>query len=179
MTAHYAELHCFSNFSFLHGASRPEELVQQAVALNYSALAITDECSVAGVVRAHVEAKKLNLKLIIGSDFTSEEGLHFIVLAPDRRAYGQLTTLISRARRRSEKGEYCVRVADLQPVTDACLFIWLPAVTQCVQPNAHCANFMNSTRSRLWIGLHNNLGAADENTCLARMQFAQRLGLPL
>jgi len=179
MTAHYAELHCFSNFSFLHGASRPEELVQQAVALNYSALAITDECSVAGVVRAHLEAKKLNLKLIIGSDFTSEEGLHFIVLAPDRRAYGQLTTLISRARRRSEKGEYCVRVADLQPATDACLFIWLPAVTQCVQPNAHCANFMNSTRSRLWIGLHNNLGAADENTCLARMQFAQRLGLPL
>ena len=54
----YAELHCRSNFSFLTGASHPEELVERAAALGYAALAITDECSLAGVVRAHVEARE-------------------------------------------------------------------------------------------------------------------------
>ena len=97
----YAELHCLTHFSFLRGASHPAELVQQAHALGYSALAITDECSLAGVVQAHVATRDFPLKLIIGSEFHSEEGLHFILLAPDRRAYGQLSTLISRARRRS------------------------------------------------------------------------------
>src|SRR6266446_9988021 len=64
----YAELHCRSNFSFLTGASHPEELVERAQELGYSALAITDECSVAGVVRAHTEAERLSLHLIIGTE---------------------------------------------------------------------------------------------------------------
>ena len=63
----YAELHCLSNYSFLRGASNPEELVERAAELGYQALAITDECSVAGVVRAHVAARDVGLKLIIGS----------------------------------------------------------------------------------------------------------------
>ena len=86
----YSELHCFTNFSFLKGASHPEEMVQQAAALGYQALAITDECSVAGVVRAHVEARRHNIKLIIGTDVITEEQLHLVILAPTRRAYGQL-----------------------------------------------------------------------------------------
>ena len=65
----YAELHCRSNFSFQRGASNPEELVARAHVLGYSALAMTDECSVAGVVRAHIEAKKLGLKLLPGVEF--------------------------------------------------------------------------------------------------------------
>jgi error-prone DNA polymerase len=65
----YAELHCCTNFSFLRGASHPEELVERAHALGYSALAITDECSLAGVVRAHVAAKECGLKIIIGAEF--------------------------------------------------------------------------------------------------------------
>ena len=65
----YAELHCRTNFSFQVGASHAEELVARAHALGYSALAITDECSVAGLVRAHAEAKKLGLKLLAGSEF--------------------------------------------------------------------------------------------------------------
>ena len=66
---HYAELHCRTNFSFLSGASHPEELVERAHDLGYRALAITDECSLAGVVRAHIEAKERKLHLIIGSEF--------------------------------------------------------------------------------------------------------------
>ena len=65
----YAELHCLSNFTFLRGASHAEELVERACTLGYSALAITDECSLAGVVRAHVAAKAHGLKLLIGSEF--------------------------------------------------------------------------------------------------------------
>ena len=64
----YAELHCISNFTFLRGASRPEELVVSAAELGYHAIAITDECSMAGVVRAHTQAKTTGIKLIIGSE---------------------------------------------------------------------------------------------------------------
>src|SRR5258708_18166579 len=64
----YAELHCLSNFSFLRGASHPEELVEHAAALGYSALALTDECSLAGVVRAHVAPKETGLQLIVGTE---------------------------------------------------------------------------------------------------------------
>src|SRR5512136_1526082 len=65
----YAELHCLSNFSFLRGASHPEELVERAASAGYAALALTDECSLAGVVRAHLAAKDAGLKLIVGSEF--------------------------------------------------------------------------------------------------------------
>ena len=71
----YAELHCLSNFSFLRGASHPEELVERAQALGYAALAITDECSVAGAVRAHLAAKDAGLPLVIGSEFTLGDGV--------------------------------------------------------------------------------------------------------
>src|SRR6185437_10509698 len=71
----YAELHCLSNYTFLRGASCPEELVDRAGGLGYHALAITDECSVAGVVRAHVAAKEAGLQLIVGSEIAFTEGL--------------------------------------------------------------------------------------------------------
>ena len=81
----YAELHCISNFTFLRGASHPEELVARAKTLGYAALAITDECSLAGVVRAHVEAKKNGLPLIIGSEFRLDDGLRLLLLATESR----------------------------------------------------------------------------------------------
>ena len=86
----YAELHCVSNFSFLRGASHPEELAARAAALGYTALAITDECSLAGVVRAHVAAKEHKLKFIIGAEFRVEAGPKIVLLATGRNAYGHL-----------------------------------------------------------------------------------------
>jgi error-prone DNA polymerase len=109
----YAELHCLSNFSFLRGASHPEELVMQASKLGYAALAITDECSVAGVVRAHGAAKTVNLKLIIGSEFRLEDGLRLVLLAGNLNGYGNLCELITLARRRAPKGEYRLARADI------------------------------------------------------------------
>src|SRR5690606_8311438 len=109
----YAELHACSNFSFLRGASHPEELVERAAELGYAALALTDECSVAGVVRAHVAAESKGLKLIVGSALSVEastapapaaaeyldRGFDVVVLAPNRESYGDLCALITCARR--------------------------------------------------------------------------------
>ena len=94
----YAELHCLSNFTFLRGASHAEELVARAQALGYSALAITGECSLAGVVRAHVAAKQHGLKLIIGTEVVIDDGPKLILLATSRESYGYISALITRAR---------------------------------------------------------------------------------
>ncbi|MDN8102643.1 error-prone DNA polymerase [Burkholderia multivorans] len=115
----YAELQCASNFSFLHGASRAEELVARAAQLGYSALAITDECSLAGIVRAHVEAKSVGLPLIVGSHFqlTSADGtpaLAFTALAMNREGYGNLCELVSLGRTRGKKGTYRLAPRDLE-----------------------------------------------------------------
>ena len=116
----YAELHCVSNFSFQRGASHPGELVRRAHELGYVALAITDECSFAGVVRAYQawlelrEEAKLQgragpaLKLIVGSEFRVEADTPFrlVVLARNREGYGNLSEFITRLRRSSAKGSY-------------------------------------------------------------------------
>ena len=114
----YAELQCLTHFTFLRGASSPEQLVQRAVKLGYHALAITDECTLAGVVKAHVAAKGLGLKLIIGSQMlvTPEDGspaFALLVLAMNKNGYGNLSELITVARTRAEKGTYLVRPRDI------------------------------------------------------------------
>src|SRR5512145_1115522 len=108
----YAELHCVSNFSFLRGASHPEELVARAAQLGYAALAITDECSMAGVVRAHLAAREHGIRLIVGSELRLDDGLRCVLLATDRRGYGRLCRLITRARRAAPKGRYRLTRAD-------------------------------------------------------------------
>jgi error-prone DNA polymerase len=118
----YAELRCVSNFSFLRGASQPEELVERAKQLGYTALAITDECSLAGVVRAHVAAKEHELKLLIGSQFLvepeeierDETPFTLTVLACNLEGYGNLCEFITKLRRASEKGTYRLPLADIR-----------------------------------------------------------------
>ena len=104
----YAELRCSTNFSFLRGASWPEELVERAKQLGYAALAVTDECSMAGVVRAHVAAKEHRLKLLIGSQFAvqSDSPFTLVVLACNRNGYGNLCEFITKLRRSAQKGTY-------------------------------------------------------------------------
>src|SRR5438067_1703583 len=123
----YAELHCLSNFSFLRGASHPEELVERAHALGYAALALTDECSLAGVVRAHLAAKEVGLKLVIGSEFTLTDGLKLALYATDRESYGDLAQLITRGRRNAKKGAYALTRDDVAALSSRCLALWLPS----------------------------------------------------
>lgn len=122
----YAELHCVSNFSFLRGASQPEELVFRAQSLGYAALAITDECSLAGVVRAHVAAKEAGLKLIIGIEMQLNDGPRLLALAPNKEAYTEISALVTCGRRRSEKGQYSLFRADVVNLIHQALLIWLP-----------------------------------------------------
>ncbi|CAB3794573.1 error-prone DNA polymerase [Paraburkholderia fynbosensis] len=114
----YAELFCRSNFSFLRGASHAEELAERAAQLGYSALAVTDECSLAGVVRAHVAAKATKLPFIVGSYFRlvnadGSPAFGLILLAKNREGYGNLSELITLARTRAPKGEYRLTPQDL------------------------------------------------------------------
>ena len=101
----YAELHCKTNFSFLEGASHPDELAVRAAELGYEALAVTDVNSLAGVVRAHVAAKQLGLKLLVGAEVRPIDAPAAVLLAADRASYGRLSRLLTRGRRNAPKGE--------------------------------------------------------------------------
>jgi len=130
----YAELHCVSNFSFLRGASHAEELVDTAIEHGYEALAITDECSMAGVVRAHGRIKELkaedpflSFRLIIGCEFALDDGFRLVALARDAKAYARLCRLITDARRNAEKGSYEINRELIERAgLDACVLILVP-----------------------------------------------------
>ena len=109
----YAELHCKTNFSFLEGASHPDELVRQAAELGYRALAVTDRNSLAGVVRAHIAAKEVGLQLIIGAEITPIDAPPVVLWATDRASYGRLCRLITRGRRAAPKGECALTLDDV------------------------------------------------------------------
>jgi error-prone DNA polymerase len=132
----YAELHCLSSFSFLRGASQPQELAERAVALGYAALALTDECSVAGVVRAHAALKGKSTRLIVGAEFRLACGMPLVVLAADRRGYGQLCRLITRGRRAAPKGQYHLTRGDMVELVGPghCLLLWTPRPADLVAP---------------------------------------------
>ncbi|MBI5898578.1 MAG: error-prone DNA polymerase [Rhodocyclales bacterium] len=139
----YAELHCVSNFSFLRGASHTEELVARAVELGYAALAITDECSFAGSVRAHLAARGQPLKLIHGTELTLACGMKLVLLACNRAGYGNLAALVTLGRRRAEKGSYHLTRMDLAGwdgggVPD-CLALWISAAGTRVGAGSLCA----------------------------------------
>ncbi|QJD91663.1 error-prone DNA polymerase [Duganella dendranthematis] len=152
----YAELQCVSHFSFLRGASPPELLVQRAAELGYSALAITDECSLAGVVKAHVEAKEIGLHLIIGSQMvvTPEDGspsFTLLILAMNRNGYGNLSELITDARRRADKGQYLVHPRDIAtPVATYAHLRGLPDCQLILCPTYN-ADFDDVARQAEWL----------------------------
>jgi error-prone DNA polymerase len=115
MTYPYAELQAVSNFSFLHGASHPGELVVAAKALGLSALALTDRNTLAGVVRAHIEAKRQDvaMRFIVGARLDFQDAASVLAYPTDRAAYGRLAQLLTDGKRRAKKGECHLTLADL------------------------------------------------------------------
>ncbi len=109
----YAELDMKTNFSFLRGASHPDELVYRAAQLGYRAIAVTDFNSLAGVVRAYEAAREIGIKLLSGSRLTFEDAPDVLVWAPDRAAYATLCRLLTLGKRRTEKGKCLLRLEDL------------------------------------------------------------------
>jgi error-prone DNA polymerase len=175
VTADYAELHCISNFTFLRGASQPEELIERAIRLGYRALALTDECSVAGVVRAHVAARSGPLQFIVGSEFHLANRLRLVLLPMHRQGYGQLCTLITRGRRAAPKGGYRLVREDLDAGLDDCLAVWIPSPADGVD-EAHwlAARFPG----RAWIGVELHAGADDRGRLQRLLELARQSGLP-
>lgn len=173
----YAELHCLSHYSFLRGASAPDELVKRATHCGYRALAITDECSLAGIVKAYVAAKELGIKLIVGSEFTLTEGIRLVALVPNREAYAELSGLISRARRRSSKGEYTVHLRDIIFHLKRCLLILLPDDTD--KQHIHLQQLARLCKGRVWIGISRLLGNDEWRRFKHRYHIAQTLQVPM
>ena len=174
----FAELVCQSNFSFLEGASHPEELVNTAAFLGYEAITISDECSVAGVVRAHAEIKAngLPIKLIVGSVFRLAPDLRVCLLCPDKTAYAELCRIITNARRRSEKGHYALSEWDLKSVK-SCLAIWLPAYNDYDRQWAEF--FAKFFSERCWIGVSRLLNGNDNTHFATAMSLSEEYCFPL
>ncbi|MBA4284662.1 MAG: error-prone DNA polymerase [Xanthomonadaceae bacterium] len=166
----YAELHCLSHYSFLRGASSPAQLVEAAQAQGYSALAITDECSMAGAVQAHVAARKCGFKLIVGSEFRLDDGLRVVLLAPDHAAYSQICRLITVGRRAAEKGEYFLTRADLVQL-DRTLALWLPPIDD-AQAEGEGGFIAATFGDRAWIAVELHRSGDDR----ARLDRLQSLG---
>ncbi|HSV35304.1 MAG TPA: error-prone DNA polymerase, partial [Ramlibacter sp.] len=189
----YAELHCLSNFSFQRGASHPGELVRRAHELGYAALAITDECSVAGVVRAYSAWQELkqdeggSFQLILGSEFRLP-GFRLVALPHDTTGWGNLCEFITAARRDAKKGEYSVSVegSDFK-LLEACEILLCPcregedavdsgsvAALQAMASWAH-----GLFPGRLWLAAELLLGLDDELWLDTLQCASQATGVPL
>lgn len=183
----YAELHCLSNFSFQRGASHPKELVARAAQLGYQALALTDEGSVAGVVRAWEAAKECGLHLIVGSEFVWGD-LRLVALARDAQGWGNLCEFITAARAAAPKGQYHVGPGSPFSLLQGCELLLAPcrermdasdfvAVSACL--SSARAQFGLNFDGHLWLAVELHL-APDDSLWLATLQRAgAALGLPL
>ncbi len=143
--AAYAELQVTSNFTFLRGAAHPQELVVTAAALGHHAIALTDRNSLAGVVRAHAAAKQVGIKLVVGARLDFTEGPSVLCLPTDKAAYGRLSRLLTRGKRRAEKGQCLLNHNDLHDEHDGHMLIVLPPD----RPDAAFATWLKAFNKRL------------------------------
>ena len=174
----YAELHALSNFTFLRGASHPEELVETAVRLGYDALAITDECTMSGIVRAHTAAKEYGLrKLIIGSELHLQSGRKLVVLAQNCTGYAALCELITTARRAAEKGHYQLTRLAFESGLPGCLVLWVPDKRYELDVEDHWLR--ETFRDRLWIAVELLADGRQHKQLAALHEIGRRLKLPL
>lgn len=175
MSAGYAELHCLSNFSFQRGASSAAELFERAKQQGYTALAITDECTLAGIVRAWQAAKASELPLIVGSEMMIENGPRLVLLVESLTGYQRLCRLITLARRRAAKGEYRLLAEDFDGALDGLLALWLPGEPADEEQGRWLrARFPG----RLWLAVELHRGPDDAGR-LARLQaLAGELAIP-
>ena len=172
----YAELHALSNFTFLRGASRPEELVSRAAQLGYRALALTDECSVAGVVRAFGAAREQGFRLLVGSEFRLACGLRLVLLAMTRDGYTRLCRLITIGRRAAPKGEYRLTREDLAGEgLGGLAALWLPAAV----PDPAEGAWLRELSAQAWLAVELLAGGLDRRRLAELTALGEALALPL
>ncbi|KIP83317.1 DNA polymerase [Stenotrophomonas maltophilia] len=177
----YAELHCLSDFSFLRGAASAEELFTRAHQCGYEALAITDECSLAGIVRGLEASRAIGVPLIVGSEFVLECGLKLVLLVENQSGYVRLCELITTGRRAAGKGSYRLARQDVERVLgDASgeglgLFaLWVPGA----QPDAGQAVWMQQVFvQRTWLAVHLHRERDDAARLAQLLALATQLGI--
>nr|WP_172424905.1 error-prone DNA polymerase [Pseudomonas sp. A46] len=169
----YAELHCLSNFSFQRGASSAAELFQRAREHGYEALAITDECTLAGIVRAWQASRDNGLPLVIGSEVRLEGGPKLVLLVENLAGYQRLCRLITEARRRARKGSYRLLREDFADPTDGLLALWV------MEDDVREADWLRRHfPERLWLAVELHRGADDAARLAQRLALADDLGIP-
>src|SRR5215472_221210 len=173
----YAELQVTSNFSFLRGASHPDELVVTAAALGLAAIAVTDRNSFAGIVRAHHAAKTVGIRLVIGCRLDLRDGTSLLAFPEDRAAYGRLCRLLTLGKRRAPKGECHLDWADVAAHGEGQIFVVLPPEEGDVAEFA--SRVAVEFRGRAYLAAH-VLYRGDDARRLARLaDISQQTGLPL
>ncbi|MHC8372345.1 error-prone DNA polymerase [Pseudomonas sp. MDT1-85] len=175
MSVDYVELHCLSNFSFQRGASSALELFQRAKKQGYQALAITDECTLAGIVRAWQAAKAVELPLIIGSEIRIEDGPKLVLLVENLEGYQTLCRLITRARRRTQKGQYQVLREDFGEPLPGLLALWVPDAVDDFEQGHWLKQIF---AERLWLSVQLHRGQDDTRRLTALLTLARELRIP-
>ncbi|MGH8192245.1 MAG: error-prone DNA polymerase, partial [Rhodanobacteraceae bacterium] len=173
----YAELHCLSAFSFQRGASTARELFERAKRLGYAALAVTDECSLAGIVRALEASRETGVRLTVGSEIQIEDGPKLVLLAQTQAGYSRLCQLVTLARRRAAKGEYRSLREDFEAGgNDGLLALWSPAADI---DEAHGTWLRDHFPDRTWLAVELHRGPDDAARLAQLHQVGARLHLPL
>lgn len=172
----YAELHCLSAFSFQRGASRAKELFERAQAAGYHALAITDECTMAGIVRALEASREFGVPLIVGSEIQLDDGPKVVFLAADLAGYTTLCRWITVARRRAPKGRYELRREDVVDPPPGLLALWVPGYPP---DEAEGAWLSGLFPDRLWVAVELHREATDALRMEELRGVGARLGVPL
>lgn len=176
VTPEYAELHCLSAFSFHRGASSAQHLFDRAKACGYTALAITDECTMAGIVRAHEAAKRTGVRLIVGNEIQLEDGPKLVLLVQTLAGYQNLCRVITLARRSARKGEYLVRRADLADGLPGVLVLWTPGVDIDLE---HGLWMQRTFADRAWLAVELHRDRDDDQRLADLTAAAHTLGLPM
>ncbi|HEY2624027.1 MAG TPA: PHP domain-containing protein, partial [Dyella sp.] len=172
----YAELHCLSNFSFQRGASSARELFERARDCGYRALAITDECSLAGIVRAFEASRDTGVALIVGAEFQLDDGPKLVLLCENLAGYTALCALITRGRRAAKKGSYRLTRQDMADGLPGTLALWLPAS----QPDCEHGIWLRSLfHERLWLAVELHRGPDDVRRLAQLETLADSLGIPV
>lgn len=171
----YAELHCLSAFSFQRGASIAKELFHRASQVSYRALAITDECSLAGIVRAHEAANEMGVPLIIGSEIQIEDGPKVVLLVAGHDGYSALCRLITVGRRAAGKGNYRLVRAEFVDLPVGLLALWIPDKEATVEHGRWIAEVFPG---RCWLAVELHRGIDDAGRCQKLCALADQLGIP-
>ena len=177
----FAELAAASNFSFLEGASHPDEMVTQAAALGLSALGVADRNTLAGVVRAHAAAKQHGVKLLVGARIAPTDGPEVVVYPQDRAAYGRLCTLLTLGKRRTGKGQCELKLADLEAHAEGLIALVAPGEAAAPDDSfeAHLRRLAASFGDRCYLLAPVRLDGADDVRLANLDALSGRIGTPL